>query len=161
MRYGFIKVFLSVLFWIRCFDFHGLFITYVSLLFIAATLWLCPHWTICGIRRSCCGGHGSGGVLRFWGAFHCAWSHLCVCVCVFGGGGVRRGVGLRSFLGFGVFGAGSGFRVGWRTSGGVCFLFFGGFLCWRGWGRGWALCYGSVAVRALFWYFLTSWDPKF
>ena len=43
-----------------------------------------------------------------------------------------------SAIGCGIFGAGSGFRVGWRAAEG------GGVN--RGWG-GWALGYGSVELR--------------
>ena len=44
----------------------------------------------------------------------------------------------------GIFGAGSGFRVGWRTAAGGWFplaLGGGGLSFWRG---GWALCYHSL-----------------
>ena len=54
----------------------------------------------------------------------------------------------------GVFGASSGFRVGWRAvAGGVWYLFFEGFLLvlaglsfWQG-GGGWARGYHSMGFR--------------
>ena len=58
--------------------------------------------------------------------------------------------------GRGVFGAGCGVRVGWRTAGGVWFLFFKGFLLalakfsiWRG---DWALglkSFGNLYISCL------------
>ena len=42
------------------------------------------------------------------------------------------GVGPGAAVGCGAFGAGSGFRVGWRAAGGVWSLFFGASCCyWR------------------------------
>ena len=49
----------------------------------------------------------------------------------------------RAAMARGIFGAGSGFRVGWRTAGGLWFpLALGGQLSF--WGEGWALSYHSL-----------------
>ena len=99
-----------------------------------------------------------GGFALLGGISLCMVSFVCVCVCVFGGGGVRRGVGLRALLGFGVFGAGSGFRVGWRNSG--CLLsVFRGFFVLAGVGAGLGLVLwfcGSSGTFLVFPNFLRS-----